>query len=38
MDAEVHPGQVFWVERGGTERAVNTGTRRFYEILIELKD
>lgn len=38
VEAAVAPGQVFYVERGGTELARNTGQRRYREILIELKD
>jgi predicted metal-dependent enzyme (double-stranded beta helix superfamily) len=34
----VRPGQVFFLKRGGIERAVNRGATRFREILIELKD
>jgi len=34
----VKPGQIFYVKRGSTERAVNRSTIRFREILIELKD
>lgn len=38
IEAEVRPGQVFFVEAGNTETAVNVGRRRYHEILIELKD
>jgi len=34
----VHPGQLVWVPRGGTERAVNRSGVRFRELLVELKD
>lgn len=34
----VQPGQVVFVPRGGTERAVNRSATRFRELLIELKD
>jgi quercetin dioxygenase-like cupin family protein len=34
----VRPGQVIWVVRGGTERAVNRSATRFRELLVELKD
>jgi beta-alanine degradation protein BauB len=34
----VRPGQLVWVPRGGTERAVNRGATRFRELLVELKD
>ncbi len=37
-EADVRPGQVFWVPSGGTESARNVGRHRYYEILIELKD
>ena len=36
--ASIQPGQVFFIKRGGTERAVNRGTKRFREIVIEIKD
>src|SRR5438876_12195315 len=32
----VHPGQLVWVPRGGTERAVNRSAVRLRELLIEL--
>jgi len=34
----VRPGQLIWVPRGGTERAVNRSATRFRELLVELKD
>ena len=34
----VQPGQVFYIKRGGIERAVNRSDTRFREIIIELKD
>jgi beta-alanine degradation protein BauB len=34
----VEPGQIFFVRRGGTERAVNRSPTRFHELLIELKE
>ena len=34
----VEPGQIVFVPRGGTERAVNRSPTRFHELLIELKD
>src|SRR3989442_15839842 len=34
----VEPGQLFFVPRGGTERAVNRSGTRFRELLVELKD
>ncbi len=38
QEAEVVPGQYFYVERGGVETARNIGKRSYHEILIELKD
>ncbi len=38
IEGQVSPGQVFYVERGGTELARNVGQSRYYEILVELKD
>ena len=38
LEAEVAPGQVFYVQRGGVEAARNVGSREYHEILIELKD
>ena len=37
LEADVVPGQFFYVERGGVERARNIGKEGYYEILIELK-
>jgi hypothetical protein len=34
----VKPGEVFYVPRGGSERAVNRSDERFREIIVELKD
>src|SRR5262249_747887 len=34
----VQPGQLVFVPRGGTERAVNRSAVRFRELLVELKD
>lgn len=34
----VNPGQVVFIGRGSTERAVNRSATRFRELLIELKD
>ena len=34
----VAPGKVYYVTRGGTERAVNRSDTRFREIIVELKD
>ena len=38
LEADVAPGQVFYVTRGGVEVAKNVGAREYHEILIELKD
>ena len=38
LEAEVVPGQVFFVPRGGVEAARNVGRAEYYEILVELKD
>lgn len=35
---DVEPGKVYFIERGGVERAVNRSDTRFREILVELKD
>lgn len=37
IEAEAQPGKVSYLTRGGIETAVNVGTRRYREILIELK-
>ncbi len=37
MVAKTSPGDVSYVEKGGTETAVNTGAKRWREIVIELK-
>ena len=38
MEADVVPGQYFWIKRGGVERARNVGAKAYREILVELKD
>lgn len=38
LEAEVVPGQIFVIDRGGVEIARNVGRERYHEILIELKD
>jgi hypothetical protein len=38
LEADVVPGQVFYVARGGVEVAKNVGVREYHEVLIELKD
>ena len=35
--ADVTPGLTVFVPKGGTEIARNVGTRRYHEVLIELK-
>ena len=37
IEADVVPGKVRYISRGGIETAVNVGTRPYREILIELK-
>ena len=36
--AEITPGRVTYLTRGGTEWAVNIGNQPYRELLIELKD
>lgn len=38
QEADVLPGQFFYVPRGGVETARNVGKRTYYELIIELKD
>jgi len=38
LEADVIPGQHFWIPRGGVERARNVGQKAYHEILVELKD
>ena len=38
IEAEVQPGQYFYIEKGGIETARNIGKQRYREIAIELKD
>jgi len=38
LEADVFPGNVIYVERGGIERAYNCGSREYFEIVVELKD
>jgi hypothetical protein len=38
IEAEVVPGAVVYLERGGVETAVNVGDRPYDEVIIELKD
>jgi mannose-6-phosphate isomerase-like protein (cupin superfamily) len=37
-EADVLPGQFFYVHRGGIERARNVGREPYHEIIVELKD
>ena len=38
IEAEVQPGEYFYIEKGGIETARNIGKKRYREIAIELKD
>ena len=38
LEADVVPGQYFYIPRGGVEVARNVGRKAYYELLIELKD
>ena len=38
IEAEVEPGNYYFIERGGIETARNIGQKRYREIAIELKD
>lgn len=38
MEADVRPGQITPVPRGGIERARNVGAEPYHEIIVELKD
>jgi hypothetical protein len=38
LEADVVPGAVVYIERGGIETAKNVGKQPYREILIELKD
>lgn len=38
FEAEVVPGAITYMERGGVEWAVNTGTKPWRELCIEFKD
>jgi predicted metal-dependent enzyme (double-stranded beta helix superfamily) len=38
LEADVVPGATVYLERGGIETAVNTGSEPYDEIIIELKD
>jgi hypothetical protein len=38
LEADVVPGAVVHVRRGGVESARNVGSRPYLEIVVELKD
>ena len=38
VEGEVAPGNAIFIEKGGIETAKNTGTQRYREILVELKE
>jgi hypothetical protein len=38
FEADVIPGMVTHVPKGGIEAAVNTGAEPYYEVIVELKD
>jgi predicted metal-dependent enzyme (double-stranded beta helix superfamily) len=38
VEGDVAPGNAIFIERGGIETAKNTGTKRYHEILVELKE
>ena len=38
FSAPTVPGAVVYLKRGGVEAAVNVGTQRYHEIIVELKD
>jgi predicted metal-dependent enzyme (double-stranded beta helix superfamily) len=38
VEGEVAPGNAIYIEKGGIETAKNTGTQRYREILVELKE
>ena len=38
LEADVVPGSVVYIERGGVETAKNVGNEPYREIIIELKD
>ena len=38
LEADVVPGNVIYVTRGGVEVAHNIGKRTYHEIIVELKD
>ena len=38
IEADVNPGDVVFVRKGGIETAVNKGTTDYLEVIVELKD
>jgi len=38
IEADVNPGEVVFIGKGGIETAVNKGTSDYLEIIVELKD
>jgi len=38
IEADVNPGDVVYIKRGGVETAVNKGDRDYLEVIVELKD
>lgn len=38
VEADVAPGDYFYLKKGGVETALNVGQKRYREIAIELKD
>ena len=38
LEADVFPGNYFYVEKGGIETARNVGQQDFHEIIVELKE
>jgi hypothetical protein len=37
MEADVIPGMVTFVPKGGIETAINCGDEPYYEVIVELK-
>lgn len=38
LEADVFPGNYFYVEKGGIEASKNIGEQEFHEIVVELKE
>ncbi|HEV8296865.1 MAG TPA: hypothetical protein VGQ20_06210 [Acidimicrobiales bacterium] len=38
VEADVVPGNFIYLTKGGVETAVNSGSKPYYEILVELKE